>query len=248
MNAELVAVVVLAFVAVAVQTSVGFGSGLIFVPAATLIVGPEPAVAMMLVGIPTVGAALYLVDRPQTPLTDAAPSALVSILSVPIGVWLLTRLDDDILRLLVGFAVLGSVVANLISARGDEVPHERNVSRMVVAGLASGLMRGTTSMGGPPLVLYFHWLGGAAWQFRSRMFSYGAMSGIPSVAIAAAVGVFNDDTIPVVLWGSVGAVVGIFVGLRLRPLVTDARLRRMSMALLTASSVLAIATGASALL
>ena len=40
MTAELALIGLLAFLAVAVQSSVGFGSGLIFVPAATLVVGP----------------------------------------------------------------------------------------------------------------------------------------------------------------------------------------------------------------
>lgn len=248
MNGELIAIVVLAFVAVTVQTSVGFGSGLIFVPAATLVVGPEPAVAMMMVGIPLVGLVLYATDRPRMPLFDAAPAAALSLLSVPAGVWLLTRSDEDVLRLLVGLAVLGSVIVNQVSSASSEVVRERDLPRMTLAGLASGVMRGTTSMGGPALVLYFHWLGGGAARFRSRMFSYSALSGLPSIGIAAAAGVFNADTMPVVLWGLVGAAAGIVAGLRARPWVTDARLRRTTMALLVATSLLAIATAGSALL
>jgi hypothetical protein len=80
------------------------------------------------------------------------------------------------------------------------------------------------------------------------MFSYGAVSGLPSVAIAAVGGVFNSDTTPVVAWGLAGAAVGIVVGRRLRWWITDARLRRLSMVLLAATSLLAIATAASALL
>ena len=241
------AVVLLAFVAVAVQTSVGFGSGLIFVPAATLVVGPEPAVAMMLVGIPLVGAVLYVTNRPRMPILDAAPAAALSLLSVPAGVWLLTRSDEDLLRLLVGLGVLASVLVNQLSAGSGPVERSPDVPRMTVAGLASGLMRGTTSMGGPALVLYFHWLGGGAGRFRSRMFAYSALSGLPSIAIAAAAGVFNEETMPVVLWGLAGTVLGIAAGMRLRPWITDARLGRISMALLAATSLLAIATAASAL-
>ncbi len=247
MSAELAVVVVLAFIAVAVQASIGFGSGLIFVPAATLVVGPEPAVAMMLVGIPAVAASLYLVDRQRTPILDAAPAALLSLLSVPAGVWLLTQSDEDVLRLLVGLAVLGSVLVNVMS-RGQEQVRAPDLPRVVAAGLASGLMRGSTSMGGPALVLYFHWLGGGAARFRTRMFSYGAISGAPSIAIAAAAGVFNADTMPVVLWGLLGAAFGVLAGVRLRPWISDARLRGMSMALLAATSLLAIATAGSALL
>ncbi|MDA0353461.1 MAG: sulfite exporter TauE/SafE family protein [Chloroflexi bacterium] len=238
----------LALTAVTVQTSVGFGSGLIFVPAATLVVGPGPAVAMMLVGIPAVAAVLYVMDRPRTPLLDAAPAAAVSLLTVPIGVWLLTQSNEDVLRLLVGCTVLGAVIANRLSSGKEEVVRESNLPRLAAAGLVSGVMRGSTSMGGPALVLYYHWMGGGAARFRSRMFSYGALSGIPSIGIAAAAGVFDDKTVPVVLWGLLGAALGVALGIRLRPFVTDARLRRLSMLLLAATSLLAIATAGSALL
>lgn len=246
MSGDLVLVVALAFAAAAVQASIGFGSGLIFVPAATLVVGPEPAVATMLVGIPTVATSLYLLDGERTPILDAAPAAVISLLSVPAGVWLLTQADEALLRLLVGFAVLASVVVN-VASRAQERVRAPNLPRMALAGLASGVMRGSTSMGGPALVLYFHWLGGGAARFRSRMFSFGAVSGIPSIAIAAAAGVFNADTLPVVSWGLVGVAAGVVAGVQLRRWITDTRLRGLSMALLAATSLLAIATAASAL-
>jgi uncharacterized membrane protein YfcA len=249
MAAELALIVAIAFVAGTVQTSVGFGAALIFVPAATLVVGPQPAVAMMLIGVPAVAAVLYTYDRPRTPLRETAPAAVLSILGVPIGIWLLTQSNEDVLRLLVGFAVIATVVVNQIAWRmGGVVDHEPDVPRMGLAGAASGLMRGATSMGGPAMVLYFHWVGGSAWQFRSRMFSFAAMAGVPSIAIAVLAGVYDGDTIPVVVAGLAGAGLGILAGLRLRPWITDARLRRLSMALLATTALLAIATATQALL
>ncbi len=248
MTEELIAVAMLALLATSVQTSVGFGSGLIFVPAATLVIGAEPAIATMLVASPLVGVVLYALETPRTALSDVVPVAGLSLISTPLGIWLLVQSDEDMLRLLVGFAVLASVGVNQISSRGPEVQRQPQLARAAASGLAAGVMRGSTSLGGPPMVLYYHWLGGGGWRFRSRMFSSSALSGAPSLAIAAAGGVFNTDTMPAVATGFVATGAGIVLGLRLRPLVTDNRLARITMLLLLATSALAIVTASTALL
>ena len=248
MPPELLAVALFAFIGVSVQTSVGFGAGLIFVPAATLVVGAEPAVVSMLAMIPLVGVVMYVVNTPRTPLWDAAPVPIASLLSLPAGVWLLTQADENVLRVLVGFAVLAAVVVDRISGPSVEVQRAPNLPRAVVTGLASGLMRGSTSLGGPPMVLYFHWLGGGAWRFRSRMFSSAALGGVPTLAIAAAAGVFNDDTMPSLAASLPASVLAMALGIRLQPLINDQRLRRVSMLLLVATSLLAIAASGSVFL
>ena len=247
MSAELVAIALLAFVAGAVYTSVGFGLGLVFVPAATLIVGAEPSIATMLVATPLVGFVLYGLDTPRTPLRDTAPVAALSLLSAPVGIWLLVRSDEDLLRLLVGVVVLASVAVDRVNRQSTELERQPRLALAAASDLASGLMRGATSMGGPPLVLYYHWLGGGAWRFRSRMFSSVAIAGVPTLVIAVAGDVFKADAMPVVLASMPPIAVGIVVGIRLRPLIGDRELRRISMLLLVATSLLAIVTAASAL-
>jgi uncharacterized membrane protein YfcA len=247
MAIELVAVGVLAFIAGATQTSVGFGSALVFVPAATLVVGPGPSVAAMLVAVPLIGTVLYFSDTPRTSLKDVAPLACLSILSMPAGLWLLTQADENILRLLVGFAVMSAVVIDRIGGPSPEVERRPNLLLAVGSGLASGLMRGSTSIGGPPLVLYYQWLGGGAWRFRSRMFSSSAVSGIAGLGVALFSDVFNADTMPAVLVTLPLAVIGIAVGIRVRPLISDHQLRRISVMLLVATSLLAITAATTAL-
>ena len=244
---ELLAVVVLAFIATAIQTSVGFGTALFFVPAATLLVGAEPSVATMLIVIPATGAILFHSSSEQTPWRESSVPALVSLLTTLLGVLLLTRSDENVLRLLVGAGVLTAVVITYLGERSADVVHAPSWPRMTIAGLVAGVMRGALSMGGPALVLYFHWLGGNATQFRNRMYAYGLIAGFPTVAIAAASGVYAGDTLKVVGVSLPGALLGILAGTRLRPLITDTGIRRLSALLLVATSVLAIVTAGSVL-
>ena len=80
------------------------------------------------------------------------------------------------------------------------------------------------------------------------MFSGMAASGIPTIVMAGVSGVFNAETIPVVLITLPATAVGMVLGIRIRPLMNDSQLRLISSLLLVATSLLAIATGASVLL
>jgi len=245
---ELAAVSALAFLAAAIHASVGFGFALIFVPSATLIVGPEASVAAMLIAVPLVGSVLYGIDRPRTPLWDAVPIAGVSVLSLPVGLWLLTHADDDLLRLLVGLAVAIAVIIDRWSGDRSEIERGRSsFARITISGLASGVMRGATGIGGPPYVLYYRWLGGAGWQFRSRLFSSSAMSGIASLCIAWFSGIFDSNTVPIVLVSFPTTAIGISVGIWARPSISEHRLQTISVLLLVATALLAMTTAISAL-
>ena len=244
---DLIAVMVLAFIATTIQTSVGFGAALFFVPAATLLVGAEPSVAAMLIVIPATGAILFHSSSEQTPWRESTWPALISLASMPLGVLLLTRSDESVLRLLVGFGVLVAVIINYIGQHSVEVVHTANWPRMTVAGLAAGLMRGALGMGGPALVLYFHWLGGGATRFRNRMYAYGLAAGIPSVMIAAAGGIYGGETLKVVGASLPGALLGILVGVQLRTHISDTGIRRLSALLLMTTSGIAMVTAGSVL-
>lgn len=248
MPTELIAIALIGLIATAVYASVGFGYALVFIPAATLIIGVEPSVASMLVVGPLVGGFLYYRDTPRTSLLDIAPVSTVSLITLPIGIWILLHADDDLLRVIVGIGVLISIAVERLSGAGDDIERKPRLEIAIVAGLITGLMRGSTSMGGPPQVLYYRWLGGGAWRFRSRMFSGMAASGIPTIVMAGVSGVFNAETIPVVLITLPATAVGMVLGIRIRPLMNDSQLRLISSLLLVATSLLAIATGASVLL
>jgi hypothetical protein len=108
-------------------------------------------------------------------------------------------------------------------------------------GLVSGLLRGATSMGGPPVVLYLHWLGGGPLLIRGRLFAYFALSALPGIALAWWSGVLGPReawhalvSTPLVLGGIVG-------GRLLRPRLSAAAFRGGTLALLAVTSAVAVA-------
>ena len=166
------------------QSGIGFGYAILFTPLATLVVGAQAAVAISLVTGTLMSFGLYAESRPRTPLRSVLLLALVGTLTTPLGIWLLTRADEVTLRILVGVAVLATTAVNMLSRPRLEA-REENAIATVAAGSLSGVLRGATSMGGPPIVLYQHWLGGGPQVIRGRLFAYFALASLPGLVIAA---------------------------------------------------------------
>lgn len=229
-----------ALAAAVTQSTIGFGSAVLFTPLATLVVGAHSAVATSIVIGAVLSLALYAEYRPRAPLGHMLPLATLGTLATPAGIWVLANAGEATVRALVGLVVLAGAAVTL---RSRPRPQAREASLPVsfAVGTLSGILRGATSMGGPPVLLYVHWLGGGPVVIRGRMFAYFALFTIPGVLIAWAGGVIGDREVEQSLVAVPALLAGIVLGRWARPRVTDAWFRRSSMGLLAFTSGVAIA-------
>jgi len=155
----------------------GFGAALIFVPLASATVGPQVAVPLLLVvdGVMTLGlipAAVRLATR-----RDVAFMTAGAVVGVPLGVYLLTRLDPALIRWSIA-AIVALLLALLMS--GWRYHGTPKAPITVFVGSLAGLLSGAAQIGGPPVVAY--WLGGAvpAAIVRANIIFYFAISTVLS--------------------------------------------------------------------
>jgi len=119
-----------------------------------------------------------------------------ALLGTPLGVLILVRADETLLRLLVATSVFVSAVVTLATGNGH--PHEARPEPLVrqgAVGIMGGVIRGAVSMGGPPIVLYQHWIGGGADRIRGSLTAYFFWVGIPATAMTVPSGVFTSHVI-----------------------------------------------------
>lgn len=223
-----------------IQSGLGFGFGLFFVPVAALFVAPREAVAASLLLGTLISAGMYMEARPRTGLRAIWPLVVGALVGTPVGVLVLVRADETLLRLLVAMAVLISAIANLAGGRGHT--HEARpdpIVRQGLVGVLGGIIRGATSMGGPPIVLYQHWIGGGATRIRGRLFAYFFWVGVPATLLVVPSGVFTRDVLRDCALALPALAVGLVGGRLLRPHIAEAWFGRLSMLLLAATSALA---------
>ena len=225
----------------------GLGTRCCLVPVAALLIDPETAVASVIVTSSVITIALYVEHQPRQSIREAGPLALAGVLGVPLGLVILTQVSGDVLKLLIGFAVLASAGAGFVHGNVGRPRRDETVPVMVSVGMLSGVLRGAVAMPGPPVLLYQHWRGGTPDAVRSAMFGFNAVLAIPAVIFAVVAGVVTESALGFVAAAIPGLAVGGAAGALLRGRVTDAIFVRLSFVVLSVSATLGIASAVTAL-
>ena len=153
LNAAL-AISAVAFVSGTARGFSGFGSALIFMPLASSIADPRLVAALLLIidfvaAAPLLPNAWHKADRKATAIMVAG-----ALIGVPIGTYLLTRLEPVTTRWIISVFVFALLLLLLSGWRYRGKDH---ASIAVGIGGLSGFCSGLAQTGGPPIVGY--WLG-----------------------------------------------------------------------------------------
>jgi uncharacterized protein len=149
-----VAICAIAFISATARGFSGFGSALIFMPLASSVASPR-LIAVLLLIIDFVAAAPLLpgawekADRKATAII-----AIGALIGVPIGTYLLSRLDPVTTRWIISGFVFALLLLLLSGWRYRGKDH---VALSIGIGGLSGFCSGLAQTGGPPIVGY--WLG-----------------------------------------------------------------------------------------
>ncbi|MBE9607367.1 sulfite exporter TauE/SafE family protein [Acetobacteraceae bacterium H6797] len=129
----------------------GFGTAILLSPVYSTLWEPKAGVPIMLamelfVSIQLVPRAFREADR-----RVILPIGLAASIATPIGAYVLLAADGGVLRRCIGAMVL---VFGLLLMSGWRYHGSRPRAVNVAVGLVSGLMKGSTGMSGPPVILY----------------------------------------------------------------------------------------------
>ncbi len=128
-----------------------FGFALVAIPLLMLFFDPKAAVPIVTISSALTGIYLFFELRKRMQVKKIIPLIIGGIIGLPFGVYILVVLDKDILKISVGALI--SVFAVLLALGiKKEIKNEKNTS--VLIGMVSGLLKGSTSLSGPPVVLF----------------------------------------------------------------------------------------------
>jgi uncharacterized membrane protein YfcA len=195
------------FLASVLRGFTGFGFGLAAVPMLSLALPPAqvvPLVVTLQVIIGGVGLRAAWGECDWRSVGQLSPGL---VLGVPVGLLILTEVPANLVRLTIGGVIAFSV---WLIHRGLRLPP--NPSRLVSfgVGLASGVISGLASMGGPPVVVYLMAVGHSAARMRATAIVYFMLAGCVSFVPMAIRGLITRD---VLVW-SVASLPVLFGGSR----------------------------------
>lgn len=139
------------FVAALLQTTSGFGFALLAMPLAALVIGVKPAAPL----VALVGFTLYAVNliryRRGFDRRVALPLAVAMALGVPLGVWSLGNLDEQIVKSVLAVVLIAYA---LYGAWRPQTAPLRSSLWAYPAGFLAGVLGGAFNTPGPPVIVY----------------------------------------------------------------------------------------------
>jgi uncharacterized membrane protein YfcA len=229
-----IAICAVAFISGTARGFSGFGSALIFMPLASSIVEPRLVAPLLLIidfiaAAPLLPGAWQKADRKAT-----AIMALGSLVGVPIGTYLLTRLQPVTTRWIISVFVLALL---LLLLSGWRYRGKDYAAVSIGIGGLSGFCSGLAQTGGPPIVGY--WLGRPIASVVARaniMLFFGASDFFSAVSYAAT-GLITMDAIKFsVVVGPVYGL-GVWFGASLFGKASEAVFRAICYALIAAAVI-----------
>jgi len=235
---EVLVIIALAGAAAFTQSVSGFGFSLFIVPPLALAVGAKDAVVLA----NTMGVVVNLVmaTRLRGHVDWRLGLTLLAGASagMPLGLVVLVVVDSAVLQAVIAVVVMLSAA---LIWRGAAL-HAAGRVGDVATGLVSGVLNTSTSMSGPPVVLYLQGRGVPADTFRATLGAYFLASGAIATALFVAGGRFDRE-----LWADTGLaapalVLGWFAGNVVYGKLDPARFRAVVIVVLVATAAVALAT------
>jgi len=187
-----IAICAIAFVSGTARGFSGFGAALIFMPLASSMAAPRLVAALLLI-IDFVAAAPLLPNAWRH--ADRKATAVIvfgALIGVPIGTYLLSRLDPVTTRWIISAFVLALLMLLMSGWRYRGRDH---VALSIGIGGLSGFCSGLAQTGGPPIVAY--WLGRpiASTIARANIFLFFGASDFVSALSYSVNGLITADAI-----------------------------------------------------
>lgn len=238
---EIAAVVFAVFVAATVQNAAGFGFALMCVPLMAVVVDTHVAVVISTIlgmGSSTTQA---WIGRRDTDRVLARRMTLAALAGMPLGLLVFVLVDENVLKLIVGACVL--VIVVLLARRIDL----RHVGPRfdLAAGAISGVLATSVSTNGPPLVFALQARHVSPAVFRPTINTVFAVSAVVSLVLYLGAGKVTGDVLLGVGVALPALVLGIWVGLVLRPRLDGERFRVAVLVLLAAAGASAVVAAVS---
>jgi uncharacterized protein len=167
---DVVYVVAVVFVATLVRSSFGFGEALIAVPLLALRIPIQVAAPLAVLVSITVAAIVIVQDWRAIQLRSAGWLVAATVAGIPLGLWLLTRVDEHVVKAILAVVILAFALWSLWR-RPPHLARDR-LGWLLGCGLCAGVLGGAYGMNGPPLVIYGSLRRWPAARFRATLQAY----------------------------------------------------------------------------
>lgn len=216
----------------------GFGFGLItmsvypnFMPV------PESAALVAVLGLGIIVVNLYPI-RTHIRFDILWPLLVSAVAGVPVGVLVLVRFSEVVLRIGLGSLILVTLLFDVL--RPKHIERKPNYAVAVVAGVVSGAFGGAFSVSGPPVVLYLSAIIRHKYELKASLLAYFFAIAILRLPFLVAGGILSVQLFRIALIVLVPLAGGLAVGMIVFRRMNEKLVRTVVRVFLAVSAILLI--------
>ena len=218
----------------------GFGFALVMTPLLALIWDVKPTIASSVL-LSTVALLPLLIEvRGNASMSRVSVLLVGSLAGIPPGVFLLERLDAGALQVMVAATVI--VASALLYFSPNLAGGEDTVRGRLMAGFVSGSIGSSTSLSGPPIVLYLLGRESDVAAFRATLLLFFLPGNVVTILAFALVGQITGDVLVLSVAALPAIALGLMFGAWLRSHVQPERFRAVVVAVLIVTSLAVLAS------
>jgi len=220
------------------QTVTGFGYAIVTAPLLALVLGAKETVMLVMLTGLLIRFLLIGATRNEGSFKAIFPLISASIIGAIPGAYIMTIISGEMLKVFIGIVLLAAAIA-LWKKHTVVVKHHKATEAAV--GAISGFLATTTSINGPPVVLYYMNSGADEnkAEFRGNLTRYFFLINIASILMSIVAGTLKFQEIWFYTLISVpAAYIGFFMGQKLFYRINAETFRKASLIMIFASSII----------
>ena len=217
----------------------GFGFALIATPLLLFVLDPKSVVVInIIIGFP-IGLLLLFHTRQHIDVKRVLLMCGGGILGVPIGAYLLSNLDPSMIKLIIAILIVPFSIVLLL---GHSHQFKRDSLGCGISGFAGGLLGSSTSLNGPPVVLFLLNQGLVKERFVGTLTAYFLFMGVASVGAFSSLGMVTIDLLIKVAMLSPTSILGFYIGIKVLPKINAILFRRIAASIVSIAALVIMVT------
>lgn len=210
-DANTVYVLVVIFVATFVRSTLGFGEALVAVPLLALRLPIQVAAPLAVLVSVLVAGVIIAQDWRRVEVRSAIGLVMAALPGIPLGVLLLAKTNDHVVKLILGVVIIAFSVYSLAGRAKAHLQHD-HWGWLVGCGFLSGILGGAYGMNGPPLAVYGALRRWSPQHFRATLQGYFFPVSLVGLVGYRAMGLWGPGVTRYFLLSLPAAIVAILLG------------------------------------
>ena len=236
---SLVLAAVIVLIAAFVRSVSGFGFALIATPLLLFVFDPKSVVVINVILNIFTAVPLLVHTRKHVDIKRLLLLCSGSIFGIPIGAYLLVNLDPSVIKLSMAILLIPFSVLMLL---GHSHRFQKDTLGSCITGFVSGILVGSTSLGGPPVVLFLLNQGLVKERFVGTITAYFLFINIASVSAFSTLGMVTTDLLGKIAILLPTALLGLYLGIKVLPKTNPIVFRRIAASIVSISALAIIVT------